>query len=166
MRTCRLAGADTSSRQGMSAVASIRLARAQKACAGFDPKTRAASVLQRETMQAKAGVCGTKTASPSGIGDARNGYLVPSRTVRRQRSRLAWSEATETVAAVEGCKPGFPEPERSHNARDKKLVAETGERSLSPTAEGALRSVVGCRWEITRIARPPTPPTGRVVRTW
>lgn len=36
------------------------------------------------------------------------------------------------------------------NARDNKLVAETGEKSPSPAAEGALRSVVGVRREITR----------------
>lgn len=67
VKTYRLAGADTSPRQGMSAVASIRLARAQKACAGFDPNTRAASVLQRETTQAKAGVCGTKPPRHPGL---------------------------------------------------------------------------------------------------
>lgn len=45
-----------------------------------------------------------------------------------------------------------PERERTHDAHDNKLVAETGNRSFSPVAEGAPRSVVGSRQEIAQQA--------------
>jgi len=54
------------------------------------------------------------------------------------------------------------ERERTHDAHDNKLVAETGDRSFSSVAEGAPRSVVGSRQEIAQQATTTHAKTRRV----
>lgn len=155
---CRFAVPARRRDMGRQRLRLFRLATADNAKAGVAPTGRPLCAEGKD--KAKAGVVNQSPRHPE--------RGMPATASSRRRGQLdveghAWRRH-EAPAGRGGrrARARVSERERTHDAHDNKLVAETGDRSFSSVAEGAPRSVVGSRQEIAQQATTTHAKTRRV----